>query len=83
VRKAEKQGFNPIQLAMVRYAWYAFLADSETSNEVKKRWQSYFIDREEGRENRILVGQDEFTRRRSFFDLIAMVRKAELWPWEE
>ena len=83
VRKAEKQGFNPIQMAMIRYAWYAFLSESETAEEVRKRWQTYFIDRADSRGHRILVGHDEFNRRRSFFDLIVMVKKSELWPWEE
>ncbi len=80
VRKAEKQGLNPIQLAMVRYAWYSFLSGSESLEDVKKRWQSYFIDNPDGKEKRILVGNDEFTRRRSFFDLISKVKKEELWP---
>ncbi len=81
VRKAEKQGLNPIQLALVRYAWYAFLSGFEDGKAVRKRWQSYFIDNPEGMENRVLVGNDEFSRRRSFFDLISIVKKNELWPW--
>ena len=82
VRKAEKKNLNPIQLAMVRYAWNAFLSESESVADVKKRWQSYFVENDEEKENRILVGNDEFSRRRSFFDMISGVKKAELWPWK-
>ncbi len=83
VRKAEKNDFNPIQLAMVRYSWNAFLSDSETVSEVKKRWQDYFVENDEEKENRNLIGNDEFNRRRSFFEMLAGLKKAELWPWKE
>ena len=83
VRKAELQGLNPIQLALVRYAWYAFFSASESKTDVKKRWQSYFVDNTEGKENRVLVGHDEFSRRRSFFEMISKVKKVELWPWKD
>ncbi len=81
VRKGEKQGLNPIQLALIRYAWYAFLSESESGEEVKKRWQGYFVDKEHGEARQVLVDHDEFFRRRSFFDLVSVVKKSELWPW--
>jgi len=83
VRKAEKQGMNPIELALIRYAWYAFFSDFESKSEVKKRWQSYFADNPAGKEIRVFVGQDEFFRRRNFFEVISKVKKVELWPWKD
>lgn len=83
VRKAEKQGLNPIQLALIRYAWYAFLSEAETVDDVRRRWHSYFIDQEDPGTDGVLVDNAEFSRRRSFFELLSTVKKSDLWPWTE
>jgi len=83
VRKAEKQGLNPIQLAIIRYAWYAFLSETEPVEDVKKRWQSYFTDQDGDDRQGVLVDNAEFSRRRSFFELLSTVKKADLWPWAD
>lgn len=83
VKKAEKKNMGPIQLAMARYAWNACLSESESSSDVKKRWQEYFVDKGDGQERRTLVGHDEFSRRRNFFEMVSGLKKAELWPWKE
>lgn len=85
VAKTEKLPLGPVGLALLRYAWGAYLIDGENGPEVEARWRRYFSN--ESAEPGIpggsqrLVSFEEFRRRRIFEEARRGSRVSGLWPW--
>ncbi len=77
VRKAEKLGLVPVQLAMVRYSWTVALSRWETPQEARDRWSRYLAEPES---DGSVVSFESFEARRRFRVLHGQVKRCGLWP---
>lgn len=85
LRRWERLPLGPVEMALLRYAWGAYLTDSETDDEVIRRWRRYFtIDSEaeqlETSETKV-VSWEQFRRRQLFETARKGTRLSGLWPW--
>lgn len=78
-RKAEKVGLGPVQVAMVRYFWMAYLTRTEKPESATRRWLRYLTGRIAKGE--CLISHEHFQKRRQFRELLSGIRRADLWPW--
>jgi hypothetical protein len=77
VRRAEKLGFQSIQLAMVRYSWAVALSGWETPQEARDRWIRYLAEPEN---DGTVVSFESFEARRRFRMMLVQVERSGLWP---
>lgn len=80
--RAEKMRMNPVQVALVRYAWAAYLDGGEDAFQVLERWRNYLLD-DRSVLQEATVEYDIFRRRREFRAIVDSVREAGLWPWDD
>lgn len=79
-RKAEQLGLNPVQIALVRYAWTNYFNNHETGSVVTRRWQAYLSI--ESKDDVVgLISFESFQKKRHFSELVREVKAAGLWPW--
>ncbi len=85
VSRWERLPLGPVEMALLRYAWGAYLTETETDAEVIQRWRRYFAGEREadgsngGGSN--LVSWDQFRRRQLFESARRGTRLSGLWPW--
>lgn len=81
----ERLSLGPIELALLRYAWGAYLTDSETDDQVIHRWRRYFTIDSEAEQPRPcgvkVVSWDQFRRRQLFETARRSTLLSGLWPW--
>lgn len=81
----ERVALSPVAMAMLRYAWGAFLTEAENDSEVQARWRRYFSSDSEAGSSETgssqLVTWEVFRRRRLFEEARRGTRQSGLWPW--
>jgi hypothetical protein len=81
----ERLPLGPVEMALLRYAWGAYLTDSETDDQVINRWRRYFaVDLEAEQPSPCaakVVSWDHFRRRQLFETARRSTRLSGLWPW--
>jgi hypothetical protein len=80
VSRAEGLGLGPLETALVRYAWSAFLSASEDPRRVVRRWEEHLTSIV-GDDNPVVVPSEVFEVKRRLREAVRGIREAGLWPW--
>lgn len=79
-RRAQKQGLDPVQTALVRFAWLKAELNDAGPREVRRRWMDYFAPQACEPSN-VVVSLESFRQRRHVDNRIRSIAAAGLWPW--
>jgi hypothetical protein len=78
--RAEGKHLDPVQVAMVRYAWAAFYAADEDREAVLRRWETYLFGKPR-QTNGNMADYEQFRQKRQFKEMVKGIQAARLWPW--
>jgi hypothetical protein len=78
--RAESKHLDPVQVAIVRYAWAAYYAADEDCEAVLRRWETYLYGKPHQSTGN-MADYEHFRQKRQFKEMIRGIQAEKLWPW--